>query len=1230
MSLRRAIPLLGVLTGIVVIVSFAVWYFVRPEIQFFIYWVVGIVVAVLVTLAAVVQITGYSLRDFLAKPRTANIESVVVPVPQITEPKRASLFLVPFSHNPDFVGREADLATLHEMLQQGNSPVGIRPTVLVGLGGIGKTQLAVEYAHAHRDDYPGGIFWLNAINSLLIEFSDLAEKLEMADREMPRDKAARKVCDYLDSHSDALVIFDNVLEPSELNLPFSPDLVPANLRCRTLFTTRQRDLPRNFQSFEVKVLPEMAAMCLLLRSRPEVLEEHHPEWGWARIVCASLGWLPLALELAAAYLGAYPEVSITGYLERLRTEGSLETVDESEVRAVDLPTRVEEILKAAAAGNLEIKHQVAVSATLQTQWNRLDDKDAQSLFRAAGQFPEASWIPLPRLGLLTGIESEAKAGHPSPLNVVLKKLNAVSLIEELSEDRLRLHPLVQEFAARLSPASFRLEMAERVAIELNDLIRLQARVIQYGIDMALEDLRTGLGFCIEKPESETYSYISKMERALDRQAHELRGWDVQAQPAFFLQQLRNESLELDSSDLQARAEAALAQLRRPCLCERFKVGRDSPELVRTLQGRGRGIKDVALSMDGQLAVSASWDGILQMWDVATGRELRSFKEDSKWGVDRVALSANGRLAISTSNKILKVWDEITGREVRALQGHRDQVTDVALSADGQLAVSASKDKTLKVWDVATGRELHTLQGHSREVNGVALSADGRLAVSTSFDDETLKVWDVVAGKGLRTVVGHRGNEKGVALSADGRLAILAEDETLKLLDVATGRELHTLQGHNNWVVSVAISADGQLAISASRATSSSDPPPTLKVWDVVTGRELCTLAGHSDRVNGVALSADGRIAVSASEDETLKVWNLSELLTGLTKSVKQAGVIGRKFSDHRELGAANLDNATSRKLRTLQRHSDVVYDGALSADGRLAVSASVDKTLKVWDVATGRELHTLQRHSDVVCDVALSADGRLVVSASKDKTLKVWDVATGRELRTLLGHSLKVSSVALSADGRHAVSASGDGTLKVWDVATGRELRTLTCSDKVTDVALSADGQLAVTISATADNFGWVSRLEVWDVETGREPRTLTDSNFVCSVALSVDGRLAIASKDETLKVWDVATGRELHALQGHTGGVTDVALSADGQLAVSASKDKTLKAWDVATGQVLSTVSTGVHSTCCAITPDGKTIVAGDSTGGVHFLEWVGGGLKSQRQLKQKLRRVHRGSRAG
>ena len=93
---------------------------------------------------------------------------------------------------------------------------------------------------------------------------------------------------------------------------------------------------------------------------------------------------------------------------------------------------------------------------------------------------------------------------------------------------------------------------------------------------------------------------------------------------------------------------------------------------------------------------------------------------------------------------LKVWDVESGRELRTLEGHSGAVSGVALSGDGRRAVSASADKTLKVWDAESGRELRTLEGHSQGVIGVTLSGDGRRAVSASWD-KTLKVWDVESG-----------------------------------------------------------------------------------------------------------------------------------------------------------------------------------------------------------------------------------------------------------------------------------------------------------------------------------------------------------------------------------------------------------------------------------------------------------------------------------------------------
>jgi len=278
-------------------------------------------------------------------------------------------------------------------------------------------------------------------------------------------------------------------------------------------------------------------------------------------------------------------------------------------------------------------------------------------------------------------------------------------------------------------------------------------------------------------------------------------------------------------------------------------------------------------------------------------------------------------------------------------------------------------------------------------------------------------------------------------------------------------------------------------------------------------------------------------------------------------AMSRDGRLAVSASKDRTLKVWEVD--TGRELRTLEGHTGDVLGAAISRDGQLAISASRDSTLKVWEVASGRELRTLRGHSNAVSDVALSADGRLAVSASWDDTLKVWDVPSGGELRTLQGHASTVSGVALSGDGRLAVSASWDNTLKVWEVASGRELRTLQGhSGEVSAVAMSEDGRLAVSAGDRT--------LKVWEVGSGRELRTLP-GRAVNGVALSRDGRVAVsASSDKTLKVWEVASGRELRTLQGHTGEVFGVAISEDGRLAISASRDLKLKVWELASEREL------------------------------------------------------------
>jgi CHAT domain/NB-ARC domain len=241
-------------------------------------------------------------------------------------------FIVPFPRNSDFVGRDGDLLRLHASLAgTASGPVGIRPAGLTGMGGIGKTQLAVEYVHRHQGDYPDGIFWIDAAGPLADGFARLAtdHRLRWAENDRPRDEQIRAAFAALDSRPHALLVLDNLPDPGALAVPVLPYNVPEDLRCRLLFTTRRHDLGR-FAGVELTVLAVSPALRLLLRhpSRRPALDPANPDHEHARAIARMLGRLPLALELAGAYLGKFSsDVSLEGYREGLRSVGALATLD---------------------------------------------------------------------------------------------------------------------------------------------------------------------------------------------------------------------------------------------------------------------------------------------------------------------------------------------------------------------------------------------------------------------------------------------------------------------------------------------------------------------------------------------------------------------------------------------------------------------------------------------------------------------------------------------------------------------------------------------------------------------------------------------------------------------------------------------------------------------------------------------------------------------------------------
>ncbi len=304
--------------------------------------------------------------------------------------------------------------------------------------------------------------------------------------------------------------------------------------------------------------------------------------------------------------------------------------------------------------------------------------------------------------------------------------------------------------------------------------------------------------------------------------------------------------------------------------------------------------------------------------------------------------------------------------------------------------------------------------------------------------------------------------------------------------------------------------------------------------------------GHWDSVTALDLSLDNQLLISGSKDMTIKLWDFP------------SGKLQHTFSDHYE----------------------PIVSVGISANKETLVTSSVSGKILVWNLKSQELMRSLLANSSwglegTIRTAATDRKGQLIASSGWGGILLLQDLQTGRVVRISSNSLGSEQALGVFPNGKTVISSSSDGKFQLWDSATGQLTKTFasvisgTPFEPISVIALSFDGRVMAS-------GGWDGSILLWDLLNGTLLKRVQKQPTAISV-IAVDdsgNRIATSTPSEpSIKIWNARTGALEGTLPGHTGTITTLKFSHNGQMLVSGSDEPSIKIWDLATHRVFRTL---------------------------------------------------------
>lgn len=534
---------------------------------------------------------------------------------------------------------------------------------------------------------------------------------------------------------------------------------------------------------------------------------------------------------------------------------------------------------------------------------------------------------------------------------------------------------------------------------------------------------------------------------------------------------------------------------------------------------GSRILCLAFAPDGRSLLAGGGNDPLRLWEVSSGRLLRTF--DDTW-VQAVAFSPRGAVfASGGAFKVVRLWEMATGKEYAQLKGHTSAIKALAMSADGNLLASADQGGVVRLWSMPQEEQISQLSGHTDEVNALAFSPDGQILASGS-GDHSIRLWDVRRCRLLRKLNVSAAVYALVFSSNGQQLFAGGNDHVLRSWETATGKALPQLLAHQGTIVSLLLAGDGKTLISGGQDRS-------IRLWDLAKGREMRRVIRQPGDSDALALDPDSKLLATAGLNNTVRLFEVN----------------------------------SGQEVSWEPGHQACISTLALSPDGKFLASGCANACLRLWDTATGQETRRWQANGPHDLFLAFARDGKTILAGGGSAPVQLHHVATGQVQQQRFKDE-GVLSLALSPDGQWAALGHQNQRISIWDPIRNQALHQLKYPGSVQTVGFAPDGKLLAAAGTHQVVF--------YDLLKGQETRRFHSKDgpagtmpAVACLVFAPDGKtLALGCYDGVIRLFDVVTAKEVGALEGHASVVYALAFSHDGRVLASGSFDQSVRLWEM------------------------------------------------------------------